>query len=100
MIDTLNGKNFESVLEKEFYTLPIEKINFCFSANSIEEIFDRLETEGSKWSLNCLQILKKKSPLALKLTLRLIREGETSDWKNCLQREFRVASRRILDEEF
>jgi enoyl-CoA hydratase/carnithine racemase len=100
VIDSLNDKNFEPILEKEFYTLPIEKLNFCFSANSMEEIFARLEEEGSQWSLNCLQNLKKKSPLALKLTLRLIREGENSDWKGCLQREFRVASRRILDEEF
>lgn len=80
--------------------LPFEAINRCFKGSTVEEIFRDLEEEGTEWSRQTLKVLKTKSMMSLKLTLRLIREGLRSEWGDCLKREYRVACRRINDAEF
>lgn len=59
-----------------------------------------MQKENTQWSAKVLEGLKKKSPVSLKLTLRLIREAASSEWAECYKREFRVACRRIQDAEF
>jgi len=68
--------------------------------NSIEEIEERLLQENSTWAASTLQQLKQKSPLVLSLTLRLLRDAQRSQWGDCLAREFRVACRRLHDQDF
>ena len=60
-----------------FESLP--EINRCFSADSIEEIYERLEEEGSLFAKDCIAKMKRNSPTALDLTLALIRRAE----RNC-----------------
>ena len=76
--------------------LPLDSINRCFSGETVEEIFNRLENEGSVWATDILEKLKKKSSMSLKLTLKLLREGLKSQWGECLKREFRFATRRLV----
>ncbi|XP_069143557.1 3-hydroxyisobutyryl-CoA hydrolase-like protein 5 [Solanum lycopersicum] len=64
-------------------------INECFSKDSVEEIIESFEAEGSRkgndWILAVLKSLKKASPTALKITLRSIREGRTQTISECLR---------------
>ncbi|EGR29154.1 hypothetical protein IMG5_162090 [Ichthyophthirius multifiliis] len=80
-------------------SIPLPTIGRCFGANTIEEIFERLKQENSPFTEKIIKILKQKSPLALKITLKLLREAQNSTWKECLEREYRVACRRIQDQE-
>ena len=77
-------------------SLPFEAISRCFRGNTIEEIFAALKKENSDWANETLELLQKKSPMSLKLTLRLIREAVASDLIECFAREYRVACRRIV----
>lgn len=78
----------DSVLNKQSI------IDECFSKNSVEEIIKSLETEsgkeGNAWINSVLAGLKKSSPLALKITLKSIREGRNQTLSECLRKEFRV----------
>ncbi|KAL8126869.1 hypothetical protein AgCh_013968 [Apium graveolens] len=69
-------------------------IDECFSKHSVEEIIKSLETEsgkeGNAWINSVLTGLKKSSPLALKITLRSIREGRNQTLSESLRKEFRV----------
>ncbi len=70
-------------------------IDHCFSASSIEEILSRLRglSDGdADWAKATADILMSRSPLSLKITLRLLRQPKES-LKSALQTEFRVASR-------
>lgn len=77
--------------------LPLFTIARCFSANTVEEIIERLREEDTHFSQAVVKSLASKSPVALKLALRLIREGQNLSWKQCFENEFRVACRRIQD---
>jgi enoyl-CoA hydratase/carnithine racemase len=66
--------------EQPFVLLPhLETISSCFGRNSIEQIFERLIEDGSPFALKTLATLKEKSLAALKLTLRLLRQGRAQD---------------------
>lgn len=76
-----------------FRRLPLSKINLHFHHNTIEKIMESLEKDSSSWAQKTLSTLREKDPLALKLTLKLVREANNSDFSSCLDREYRVACR-------
>ncbi|XP_055905541.1 3-hydroxyisobutyryl-CoA hydrolase, mitochondrial [Eupeodes corollae] len=87
--------------EKKFVLGPhLETINKCFSADSVEDIFRNLAKDGSEWSLNTLDILKKMSPLALKVTHRQLKHGANLSLTQCLIMEYRMVVRHLEDSDF
>ncbi|CAM0956255.1 unnamed protein product [Alopecurus aequalis] len=85
----------------------LEVIDKCFSHETVEEIVDALESEASRlneeWCTLALKRLKEASPLALKVTLRSIREGRYQTLDECLVREYRMSVNGIskpLSHEF
>lgn len=77
----------------------MNKINTCFDAETIEEILENLQRDGSEWSLRTLKILKKLCPLSLKLALRLMQIGASKPLDECLKMEFRIVFRRLGDTD-
>lgn len=66
-------------------------INETFSAPTIEEIVYRLEKEGSEFSQATLKLLKKMSPISLKISKIELEKGASLNLKECLQMEYRLA---------
>lgn len=92
--------NVEEILNKynlkdskqEFCLAPyLDKINSCFSAPSVEQIIERLKTDGSEWGEKTVQTLLKMSPTSLKVTLNAIEKGKQLDLAECLQMEYRLS---------
>ncbi|XP_043718330.1 3-hydroxyisobutyryl-CoA hydrolase-like protein 1, mitochondrial isoform X3 [Telopea speciosissima] len=81
--------------EKESALHRIERIDKCFGHDTVEEIIDALETEGTgsndEWCTSALKKLKEASPLSLKVSLRSIREGRFQTLDQCLIREYRMS---------
>eukprot|EP01006_Ploeotia_vitrea_P021428 TRINITY_DN53802_c0_g1_i1.p1 TRINITY_DN53802_c0_g1~~TRINITY_DN53802_c0_g1_i1.p1 ORF type:complete len:451 (-),score=209.84 TRINITY_DN53802_c0_g1_i1:81-1409(-) len=84
----------------EFSLAPyLDVIDDCFGQDSIEKVFERLESTASKqdgsaeaeWAAKQLKTLGRMSPTALKVTFRQIREGETKSLEECLKMEFRLS---------
>ncbi|KAJ4975321.1 hypothetical protein NE237_000427 [Protea cynaroides] len=69
-------------------------IDKCFCKDSVEDIINSCETEGSiegnEWIGPVLKGLKRSSPTGLKITLRSIREGRKQTLLECLKKEFRL----------
>ncbi|KAK1695849.1 hypothetical protein QYE76_012546 [Lolium multiflorum] len=85
----------------------LEVIDKCFSHETVEEIVDALESEAARldeeWCTLALKRLKEASPLALKVSLRSIREGRYQTLDECLVREYRMSVNGIskpLSHEF
>lgn len=74
----------------------LDEINRCFRFDSVEEILAALADSGSEFAQETASIIQQKSPLSLKVTLRMIRLGRQSEsLRTCLQREY-AACRHVL----
>ncbi|XP_058008291.1 3-hydroxyisobutyryl-CoA hydrolase-like protein 1, mitochondrial isoform X2 [Hevea brasiliensis] len=80
----------------------IETVDKCFSHDTVEEIFDALESEASgtndAFCNSTLRRLKEASPLSLKVSLRSIREGRFQTLDQCLVREYRMSLQGIFKQ--
>jgi len=79
---------------KELTPENIERINRIFAGESVEAIFTALEADGSDWSQAQLKTLQSKSPQALKVSFRQMREGAAmASFADEMRSEYRIASR-------
>ncbi|KAJ3348699.1 hypothetical protein HDU83_001102 [Entophlyctis luteolus] len=77
-----------------------ESINRCFSHRTIEAIISSLENEGTVWSSETLQTLKKMSPTSLKVTLEQLRRGRQEDFATCFRMEYRMVQESLQSKDF
>jgi len=75
----------------------------CFSATSVEEIVARLEDFGGRekpWAVAAAADLRRRSPLALKVTHRHIREAAARDLRQTFEIDYRLACRFLTRPDF
>lgn len=86
---------------KELTPENIERINRIFAADSVEAIFVALQAEGSDWANAQLATLRTKSPQAMKVSFRQMREGAAmTSFTDELRSEYRLASRVCARHDF
>lgn len=68
-----------------------ETITYAFGANSIAEIINRLQDDGSEFAIQTIDRLKAKNPLLLEVILRQVREAESLAFGECLKMEYSTA---------
>jgi enoyl-CoA hydratase len=81
----------------------IETISQCFSANSVEEIIDRLAGvtgSNAQWAQKTREDLRKRSPISLKITLRHILNAKELDLRQTLAGDYRLAVRCLEGHDF
>jgi enoyl-CoA hydratase len=79
---------------RELTSENIERINRIFAADSVEAIFAALEADGSDWANAQLATLRTKSPQAMKVSFRQMREGAAmASFTDEMRSEYRLASR-------
>ncbi|HEX7076464.1 MAG TPA: enoyl-CoA hydratase/isomerase family protein [Hyphomicrobiaceae bacterium] len=83
-----------------------EVLQRCFAAETVEEICSRLRAEAQRggaaggWCEDVLQDLSRRSPTALKITLRHIREAAFRDLRQTLMIDCRLACRLVGSHDF
>ena len=86
---------------KELTPENIERINRIFALDSVEAIFAALEAEGSDWASAQLATLRTKSPQAMKVTFRQMREGaRMANFADEMRSEYRLAARVASRHDF
>ena len=76
-------------------------IDRLFAFDAVEEIFAALAADGSDLAQRALGLLRAKSPLSLKVTLRLLRLGRASaSLEECLEREFAATAAVLRSHDF
>lgn len=73
----------------------LPKINNCFGGATVEDIYERLQQDGSEWALKTIKTLNRMSPTSLKVTHRNYVLGKTSSLRDCLKREFQLVIHHI-----
>ncbi|KJF73055.1 enoyl-CoA hydratase/isomerase family protein [Agrobacterium arsenijevicii] len=76
-------------------------IDATFRFDTVEEIFAALSARDEAFSRETLEVLKKRSPTSLKLTLKLLRLGrESASLIECLEREFAAGTEILRGHDF
>ncbi len=76
-------------------------IDRLFSGDSVEAIFDALETDGGEWAAAQLAVLKTKSPQAMKVAFRQLRQGrDRGSFEAEMAVEYRIAIRVCRTPDF
>ncbi|GIY62374.1 3-hydroxyisobutyryl-CoA hydrolase, mitochondrial [Caerostris darwini] len=76
------------------------KMNNVFDADSVEKIMEALQKEGSDWSRKQHNIMKKLSPISLKVAFQQLKRGANMTLQDNLKMEYRLAQRFMADHDF
>ncbi len=76
------------------------RIATIFSASSVEAILERLDRDGSDFAVQTAQVLRSRSPTALKLVFRQLHQAEQLSLEQCLAMELRLALRMLQTHDF
>ncbi len=77
-----------------------EAIDRCFAGDGMDLIVAALEAEGTEWASSQLDILGKRAPLSLKVTLEAIRRAARMDFDDCMRMEYRLSQRFMAGSDF
>jgi enoyl-CoA hydratase len=69
-------------------------------ADSVAQILERLEAEGTEWASKTKGLLLTKSPFACLVTFQQMTAGAALDFDGCMELEFRVAPRITRQPDF
>ncbi|KAL0142082.1 ClpP/crotonase-like domain-containing protein [Mucor lusitanicus] len=72
----------------------------CFKYDTVEEIINALELEGSKFALRCRSKILSASPTAVKITLELLRRASSLSLSECLVLERQLWATDIGTHDF
>ncbi|WP_181423948.1 enoyl-CoA hydratase/isomerase family protein [Rhizobium sp. UGM030330-04] len=76
-------------------------IDATFRFDTVEEIFAALSARDDVFSKDTLEVLNRRSPTSLKLTLKLLRLGrESASLIECLEREFAAGTEILRQHDF
>lgn len=79
----------------ELKRLDLSRIDHIFGKETVKEILIALKEEKQEWAQRAYRRIKSADPLAIRLTLELLKKAQSSSWIECLEREFAVARRLI-----
>nr|CAD7587765.1 unnamed protein product [Timema genevievae] len=77
----------------------LEQIKFCFGANTVEGIVERLVGEKSEWAQKTLGRMRTLSPTVLKIIKKELDEGANKCLKECLCMEYRLVINMSLNHD-
>jgi 3-hydroxyisobutyryl-CoA hydrolase len=84
--------------ESEFDRV-LHRIEKCFDGGSVEEIYENLRLDGSKWAQETIKQLDLKSPTSLKVCHRQLYLGKMLTLQECLKMEFRIAVQFVIESD-
>ncbi len=72
-----------------------------FASDTLEEVFAALEADGGEWASGQLATLRAKSPLAMKISLKLLLDGATMPtFEDEMRQEYAVVTRVVQRHDF
>jgi enoyl-CoA hydratase len=76
-------------------------IDRLFAGDSVEEIVEGLNADGSEWAIAQAATLRTKSPLSMKVALRQLRAGaKMTDFAENMAMEMRIGARVVMSHDF
>lgn len=88
----------ENIHELDSIEILLKQINKYFRFNSLKEIMECLEQNTSidPFAAKCFEDIKRKSLIALEVTLALLRKAKSLDYEQCMRMEMNAAKNLVL----
>ncbi len=67
-------------------------IDAAFGESTVEDIFDHLSIIDHDWARETLAVLKKMSPISLKVITEQLERGQKLEFNDCMVMEYRIVS--------
>ena len=93
-------KQFETSIHPSVFMEEQSFLNDVFSLLTMEEILDTLEQSSHPHAKEAVDLIEKKSPTSLKVSLLALQRGATLDFDLCMQQEYRLVTRFLLGHDF
>lgn len=78
-----------------------ERIDRLFASDHLEEVFAALEADDGAWAAEQLATVRKRSPLSMKVSLKLLLDGATMPtFEDEMRQEYAVASHIVQRPDF
>tara|TARA_Y100000590_G_scaffold466356_1_gene641426 strand:+ start:450 stop:1454 length:1005 start_codon:yes stop_codon:yes gene_type:complete len=74
-------------------------INDCFKGN-IKDILEKLEKNNTEEAKKLIEIIKKKCPMSLLITISLLKKGSCKNLKECLKMEYDLCQNMVYRKDF
>lgn len=96
ILDALSNESpFVAILEHR------EAIDRLFASDRLEDILAALEADGGDWATEQLSVLRSRSPLSMKVALKLLLEGATMPtFEDEMRQEYAVAAHIVQRPDF
>ena len=72
----------------------------CFDRDNVPAIIDALEADGSEWAASQLKLLRRKSPLALVVSLEAMRRGREMSFREVMAMELDLSLNFLSTQDF
>ncbi|WP_067548852.1 enoyl-CoA hydratase/isomerase family protein [Nocardia crassostreae] len=100
LLEALRSNDADTAIAKFAQPAPVSEfsaqrdwIDYCYAADTVEEIVNRLHSDGRPESAKAAAEVLSKSPVALKVTLRSLRGARTAaSLEEVLNQEYRVSA--------
>ena len=79
---------------------PVPDTVQCFAHDSVGAILDALEADGTDWAQAQLKQLRRKSPLALAVTLEAMRRGRGLSFRDAMAQELDLSLNFLATQDF
>lgn len=96
---TISGYSAIPMTFESDFDRVLHKVEKCFDGGTVEEIYDNLKKDGSKWANDTLKLLDLKSPTSLKVCHRQLYLGKMLNLQECLKMEFRIAVQHLIKSD-
>lgn len=93
-------KQFSISVPKSFLLEHKSDITNAFSKNSVESITHTLQALDETWCKSIAEIIKKKSPTSLKVTLQELIRAEQLNFDECMQMEYGIMQQFLHSHDF
>lgn len=77
-----------------------EAIDRCFGHDRAEDILAALAAEGTEWASGLLEVLRRVSPTAVKVTLAALRRAATRSFEEAMVTEYRLVQAFMAGNDF
>ena len=93
-------KSFQQIAQPELVHQITSSVNDCFQHQQMEAIMASLLTNTAEWHQQTYQLLMKRSPLSLKVTLEQLQRAKSLTVAECLQMDYGLTQHFMQDVDF
>lgn len=93
-------QSFSEPIERSAFAAQQEALSEAFNASTMEEILHKLDQSSVSMCQEAMNVMAKKSPTSLKVTLEAMLQGKKMSFDECMEQEYRLTYHFLHSHDF